>query len=214
MADVHYLQAELHHLWKEPHAAEDSDSVVAASEGELTLPESLAPAVYLHMNRDFRALFDTVIVTMDHFEATVAHVLFTHDPYICTSACPGRSGASRTSATQQQQAGDRYADSASAPAICCRLAALLQRAPLLDAYLHRLADRYGTDASQVSLPFGASLCISPSYLQMRLPCTLEERSVRVHQAAGASILGPAVALQRINTKKWRRRQCLNKLLCV
>jgi hypothetical protein len=158
-----------------------SASVLRASDGELSMPESLVPAVFLKMNPELKRFFGTHIVNMDDFESTVAHLLLTckryqcalvqsatmrqNYPLVCSHAAEASAIAAANSGTQ--------ATTDPTPVVCCHLKALFQRNAPLKKYIDDMAARW----PHASLPRGASLCILPSYLQMRFPCTLAERSV-------------------------------------
>jgi hypothetical protein len=57
------------------------ESVLRVNGGDLSMPESLVPAVYLKMNPQLQRHFSVHIVNMDAFERTVAYVLRTCQRY-------------------------------------------------------------------------------------------------------------------------------------
>jgi hypothetical protein len=157
-----------------------SASVLRASDGELSMPESLVAAVYLKMNPELKRFFDVHIVNMDAFESTVAHMLLTCERYKCKMQ-PSEAELSNSSmvcshASEALGAAGWLNEEEPTPAFCCQLSDLLKRNQPLKEYIGKMAKDY-TQALNSQLPLGASLCILPSYLQMRYPCTLAERSV-------------------------------------
>jgi hypothetical protein len=157
----------------------------------LSMPESLVPPVFLLMNPQLQQHFSLLLVTMDAFEAAVASILLDNR---CKrhgdSPLPNRGAPV---ACSQPLFGDRLptpqevvvGHGAVRTGWCCELEFILMHEPKLLTYLQRISkwqkDKVGTDNPMPILPWDTAMCVLPSYLQMRFPCTLEKRSAHAAQ---------------------------------
>jgi hypothetical protein len=172
------LQAELNLLFDVPDPSSpalltvaDADredrTILTKSANVLAMPESLVPPVFLKMNPQLQQQFSLHLVTMDAFEAAVATVLLAN-----------RCSKHREDDVNSGQPAHRLGD-------CCELATILDNNQQLVQHLERMVkwqkDKEGTDDPMPLLLPDTAICVLPSYLQMRFPCRLDERSAHAAQ---------------------------------